>query len=338
MDFRYIIKEARYYKKLNGFLRAGKKFLLTQTPARKIVNTPLYSKYYSKIVNKKARTMQPRILQIENTNLCNAKCIMCPHTIMKRRGEIMKLENFKKIVDNTVMHYPIKRLTITGFGEPFVDKGIVEKIDYVNKKYPNIKIDVYTNASLLTPEVSNKLFKTKIDRITFSINGTKKNYKTIMGLDYEKTKANVLYFLENNRKILTNVSLMILKENEQDIKEFIDFWRPKANSVRVYTPSNWAGSLNNLEIVSKSGIKQKRWPCAGLWMAVTVDVQGNLVMCCRDYESRIRFGSLLKSSAKEIRNSKMFQGLLGNHLKHNYNSEICKTCDNSFDSSLDWIC
>ena len=46
MDLGYILKEAKYYKKLNGFSRAFKKFLLSQTPLKKIVNTNFYNKFY----------------------------------------------------------------------------------------------------------------------------------------------------------------------------------------------------------------------------------------------------------------------------------------------------
>lgn len=340
MDLKYIIKEAKYYARLNGFYRAFKKFLLTQTPLKKTVNTPAYNRVYLSQIRKKAGKMQPRSLQIENTNLCNAKCIMCPHVIMKRKGKIMKFKDFKKILNNVMKSYDIKRLTITGFGEPFIDRNIVEKIKYANEKYPKLKVEVYTNASLLNKKIIDKLLETNINKITFSINGTKANYKKIMALDYKNTKKNVICFLEEKERrkhrVLTNVSLMIIKENEKDVKEFIDFWSPLSDSVRVYAPSDWAGSLKNIE--KRVLFNGKRWPCTGLWTSITVDVNGDIIMCCRDYESRIKFGNLLKDDIKKIRNSEKFRGLLKRQLEFNFSDKICKNCDNSFDSSLDWIC
>lgn len=341
MDLAYAIKEARYYKKLNGLNRAFRKFLLTQTPVSKLVNTPIYNKIYSKKIKEKVN-MNPEFIQIENTNLCNAKCVMCPHTIMKRKGKIMNLKDFKKIIDNIMKSYSIKRITITGFGEPFIDKEIIEKIKFLDKTYPKTKVDVYTNASLLDKKTVDELLKTNISRVTFSINGTERNYRKIMGLNYEDTKKNVLYFLEQKRKlrhpVLTNISLMILKENEEDVKNFISFWKDKADSVRVYPPSDWAGSLKNIDMITKNPFKCKRWPCSALWFFITVDVDGNVIMCCRDYESIIKFGNLLKQDIKEIRSSEKFKDLMQKHLEFNFSSPICKTCDSSFDSSLDWIC
>jgi len=341
MELSYILKEARYYHKQDGLLRAIKKFLLSQTFLRKIVNTSVYNKFYLRRMRRKVEKIEPEILQIENTNLCNAKCIMCPHTIMKRRGRVMKLAEFKKILDNVMKYYKIKRLVITGFGEPFVDKKIADKIKYVNKKYPELEIEIYTNASLLTKTRTDNFLKTNVKKITFSINGTEKTYKKIVGLDYENTKNSVLYFLKQKKKlknpILTNISLMILKENEKEIEKFIEFWRPLADSVRIYSPSDWAKSLK-IKVIQKAPFKNKRWPCFALWNNITIDVEGNVIMCCRDYESRVKFGNLLKEDIKKIRNSEKYKGLQEKQLNFNFSTPICKNCDNSFDSSLDWTC
>jgi len=341
MDIKYILKEANYYKKLEGLSRPIKKFLLSQTVLSKWVNGPEYNRIYYNRIRKKSKKHYPKILQVENTNFCNARCLMCPHNKMKRRGKIMNLEDFKKIVKSVLKEYKIERLVITGFGEPFIDKGIIEKIKFVNKNFPELKIDIYTNASVLNKSLTDTLLKTKISRITFSVNGTEKNYKKIMGLDYQNTKKNLLYFLhkkiESENKVLTNISLMILKENEKDIQRFIGFWRPLTDSVRVYAPSNWAGGKGN--IIQQSPFKdKKRWACFALWNNITIDVDGNMVLCCRDYESAGNFGNVLKQNIKEIRQSERFQKLLKKQLNSDFNSPVCKNCDNSFDSSLDWIC
>jgi radical SAM protein with 4Fe4S-binding SPASM domain len=342
MDLKYLIKEAKYYHKLKGFNRAFKKFLFSQTIFRKMVNKPFFIKNYSQIINKKSKNISPIILQIENTNLCNAKCIMCPHHLMKRKEKIMTLNEFKIILNQTMRSYDIKILTVTGFGEPLVDKEIIDKLKYVNKKYPKLKIDIYTNGALLTKKIAEELLQINIWKITFSINGTEKNYKKIVGLDYKNTKKNVLYLLKEkkkrNLKILTNVSAMLLKNNESEIQSFMRFWINYSDSVRVYAPSDWAGALKTKNLVQIDSFKKKRWPCKVLWSNITIDVYGNVIMCCRDYESKVKFGNVFQKVIKEIRNSKMFKDLQKKQLNFDFNSPICDKCDNSFDSSLDWIC
>ena len=46
----------------------------------------------------------------------------------------------------------------------------------------------------------------------------------------------------------------------------------------------------------------------------------------------------LKEDIKEIRNSKPYKDLLEKQLNFDFNTPVCSKCDNSFDSSLDWVC
>jgi radical SAM protein with 4Fe4S-binding SPASM domain len=260
---------------------------------------------------------------------------------MKREKKIMPQKDFEKIVNNCLKDYSsIHTIIITGFGEPFIDKEITKKIDFINKKFPKIKIDIYTNGSLLNEEVTKELLSKKIHKINFSINGTERTYKKMMSLNYKNTIKNVVCFLEEKKKSgkifpLINISMMIVKENEKEIKDFENFWINKADSVMIYLPSDWAGK-KNINYAVSNPFKTKKWACFVLWNNITVDVEGNLIMCCRDYESKIKFGNLLKQDAKKIFEGKTINKIREMQLKDNFSMPLCKECDNSFDSSMDW--
>jgi radical SAM protein with 4Fe4S-binding SPASM domain len=342
MGLKYLIKEAKYYKKVDGSLgRIFKKFLFAKSPLKRMVNTPIYNKIYLKRLKKIANSLKPYILSIENTNMCNARCIMCPHTKMKRRKKIMNQENFEKIIRNVMANEKnIKFATITGFGEPLIDKDINKKIKFLNDFYPEKKVIVFTNASLLTKEMSEKLLKVNVFKINFSINGTEEKYKKIMGLDYENTIKNIKYFLERKKQLkmefpLINISLMLLDDNLSDVKKFTNYWGDKVDSVMTYYPSDWAGGIDKIGTgIAKIPFKNKRWPCSTLWRFVAIDVEGNVVMCHRDYESKFKLGNLLKNPYKKIKQK--IENLKQKQLNFDFSSPICNNCDNSFDSSLDW--
>lgn len=341
MNIKNLLQETKYYLKLEGFSRPFKKYLLYQSPFSKLVNTPKYNKIYSDIINKKSKKIKPKILQIETTNGCNAKCLMCPQRYMKREVKIMSFENFKKILDNVMKNYDIEWLIMSGFGEPFADKGIIDKIKYVNEKYPKLKIDIFTNAGLLTEKIAYELSELRLKRITFSVNGTKESYNKVMGLDYEKTKKNILYFLDqkNKRKnqVLINISMMILKENEKDAQEFIKFWKQHADSVRIYYPSDWAGVLKENLGEQKIPYDRKQWPCSALWTHIVVHSNGEFIICCRDYESKVQFGNLIEGDdIKELRESSNFKKLQKKHLNFDFSSPVCSSCDHAYDSSIEW--
>ena len=70
----------------------------------------------------------PESIFIEPTNTCNLKCPLCPTGSgkMKRRKGFLSFENFKKIIDE-IGDY-IYYLTLTNYGEPFLNKNILKII------------------------------------------------------------------------------------------------------------------------------------------------------------------------------------------------------------------
>ncbi len=341
-NFKFLIREIKYYQRLEGSIkRIGIKFLLAKTFLKKWVNSSLYNFFYNKKIKKYTKKIKPIFLQIENTNLCNAKCIMCPHGSMKRKKEIMNQQDFEKILNKTMKDYPnIKTITITGIGEPMLDKGIIDKIKFVNKNYPNLHIDVYSNASAINKELINHLLETKLHKINFSINGTKKNYKKIMGLDYDVTEKNIFLFIKRKKELgkkypLINISLMIMKENQEDVEEIQNLWLNNVDSIMIYSPTNWGGGKLNINSIV-TNFKIKRWPCTDLWRYITINVTGDIVMCRRDYESKIKLGNLLKQGAKEIFEGDKINKLREKHLHRNFSIPLCNKCDIIFDSSLNW--
>ena len=134
---------------------------------------------------------------------------------------------------------------------------------------------------------------------------------------------------------LINFSLMILKANEEDIDRFIKQWMPYGDSVMTYLPLDWAGN-KKIDSAERAPFVKKRWACIPLWQSINVDVEGNIIMCCQDYESKVKFGNVLKRPIKEIMNDPKFKQIREKHLKGDFSSDVCKTCDNWINSSLWW--
>lgn len=336
-----LVKEAKYYSNLEGSIwRIGKKFLLANTFLKLWVNSPSYNKLYKRKIKKYTQKADPKFLQIENTNMCNARCIICPHSTMKRKQETMSQKDFEKFLDNVMRDYPkIITLTITGIGEPMIDKGVIEKIKYVNKKYPLLEVDIYSNAAVLTDEFIESLLNTNLHKINFSINGTERVYNKIMGLNYAKTTKNIMKFInkknELNKKFpLVNISLMIIEENKEEVDKFQKQWIDKVDSVMIYMPSNWGGK-HNFNMVSAT-IKPKRWPCTDLWRYITVNVSGDVILCRRDYEATVKLGNLHEQRVKEIFEGEKINNLRKRQVESDFSMELCNKCANVFDSSLNW--
>src|SRR5262245_62831491 len=74
----------------------------------------------------------PEIVQIESTNICNAKCVFCPRDEMLRRQGVMDMALYRKIVDECAT-LGITHVRVHNYGEPFIDRLLVEQVRYAKE-------------------------------------------------------------------------------------------------------------------------------------------------------------------------------------------------------------
>src|SRR3990172_1613854 len=122
----------------------------------------------------------PSVLMIENTNHCNAECVMCPRGTLSRKRGFMDFGLFEKIIKevSSMRRKPVTHLQ--GFGEPLLDRLLAERIQLA--KTCSIKRTyIVTNASLLFPESSRKIISARLDKMKISFYGTdEESYNNIM--------------------------------------------------------------------------------------------------------------------------------------------------------------
>ena len=116
----------------------------------------------------------PQFISFTVTNSCNLRCRMCGQWseegyILNRTVDVwerMKLEDWKRLVDE-VAHHRIRFILVRG-GEPFLFKGIMELLQYINGK--GIFHSVDTNGTFLE-RVADGLSTIDKLHITFSVDG-----------------------------------------------------------------------------------------------------------------------------------------------------------------------
>ncbi|MFI5324764.1 MAG: radical SAM protein, partial [Candidatus Rokuibacteriota bacterium] len=113
----------------------------------------------------------PSVMMIENTNHCNADCVMCPRDTLSRPRGIMDFGLFEKIIGevSSAKRKPVTHLH--GFGEPMLDKRLPDKVRLA--KAQGIKRTyIVSNASLLSLDMSRKLIEAGLDKMKISFYGT----------------------------------------------------------------------------------------------------------------------------------------------------------------------
>jgi radical SAM protein with 4Fe4S-binding SPASM domain len=301
-----------------------------------ITNNALYDNLYNKAIDKKIKYFDKKYpwgVDIGTTNLCNAACIMCPHSKLKKMGT-MDMKLYKKIIDNC-QKLKIKIITLSFFGEPFLDKTIIEKIKYAKQK--GMYVAFYSNASMLTEELARKIVESGLDGITISFDGySRETYEKIRkNLKFDIVKNNILNLIETRRKMKKmnpriNLVLVELEENKREIKQFYEEWSKKVDGINIINMRNWANDIKK-EGTKESfhfNKKMKRKPCALIWQKMIVDWNGDVVLCCDDWNHSTVLGNLKKQTIEEIWKGDKIKKIKEAHVKGEFSKiPLCSGCN-----------
>src|SRR5690349_2766526 len=112
----------------------------------------------------------PEIVQIEATNMCNAKCVFCPRDEMHREEGIMSMELYRKIVDECAA-LGITHVRMHNYGEAFLDRNLVDKIRYAKDRGIR-EVGLISNGSLITDRVAQGMIDAGLDAINISVDAS----------------------------------------------------------------------------------------------------------------------------------------------------------------------
>lgn len=337
---------------LKYIIQQAKLFYSSSPKIRRLVKRISSSKLYYKITRSKIDRQRredlkgPFNLVIETSNFCNARCVMCPYSVMKRPKKIMDKEIFDKIVARiNEEKLPLNKVFFSGLGEPLTDSRLVSRIKAL--KELNFPVKLYTNASLLTPEISQQLVNLGLDEMNISFNGvTPKQYQQVMGLDFDRVVGNIEALLrikgeEQSRWPLIQISSIITRENENDIQKHIRNWSGKVDSVTVSLAHEWGGAVEIKSKINPPLADQNSkltYPCRSLWHTFVIDSSGNFVICCRDFESQYVLGNIRTHSFAEIQNKPLLKDFHRLHLKFTQRElpEMCQRCNFPYQDGVEW--
>lgn len=272
-------------------------------------------------------------VRIEPTNLCNYECIMCPREKHTRSKGIMSMDLYRKILSE-VIPMGAKKITLTNFGEPFIDPTLEEKIFLAAQH--NLKTYVITNASLLHEPSKFDTALTKIEsaiknglsELRLSFYGfNKKDYENTMKRgSYEQVLKNISLIGDLKKKYKTlEVSHFILDFNgtttiegcPEIVKNTVDYYE-------IWKPHNFGDGRNYRQlsnITKKSCGRPQNGP-------IQINWSGIVVPCCYDYNESIILGDASKQAIEEILKSSEYKKLRLAHEKNDYRDfSYCDNCD-----------
>jgi len=285
----------------------------------------------------------PKCIDIEVTNACNFRCLMCPTGLglSKRPKGFMSESLYRKIIKEISKHgTPLRFIRC---GEPTLHKLLPEFIKIAKEN--NILCHLNTNGSKLTPEYIKTLIDSGLDSIKISFQG-------IDGFSYNEMRAGGDYetLIENAKELYSirrgaekpyiHISTTVTYETPDEIGKFKKSVRKFCDLVTVgktvldyinvaSTNLSFDDKIKLNNIIRLESVNKVHPHCPEVFDKLSIDWDGGVTACCWDYDNYMKMGDLDIESLEDIwqcENLKSYR-----HILYNMNHDSLKLCRNCYD-------
>lgn len=277
-------------------------------------------------------TKFPTCVNIELTNICNLKCIMCYNNFHKSKKGFMDIDLYKKIIDECAK-FNIDSIKLSWRGESLIHRNFLDMLSYAKEK--NIyEVILNTNWLLADKKIINDIVEFKLlDQIIISIDATEKElYEEIRkGGDYDLLIKNINELVEIKKEKKSDLprirlNAVRIKQNNDTIDMLYAIWSDIVDDILIDRESP---SEERKDIYEDEFKKIKRKFCNQLWQRLFISWNGDVAMCCNDWEPKIVLGNVKDNSLFDIWHSKKLNNIRKIHKNNKINSiDVCSKCTN----------
>jgi radical SAM protein with 4Fe4S-binding SPASM domain len=296
------------------------------------------------------------IMQIELTNDCPFRCVMCPRTgNMTRPIGMMSFDLFKKIIDELAVIHPDYNHTqppiwLHHFGESLVHPEFGNFIRYA--KSQNIPTAMSINPLMLTERIGEELLAAEPHALYLSLDGhDNESFERIRGIPnaYEKSRQRLLRFLARKIElgVKTHMTLSVIDfvlngekgaqqrmalehfwKHTDGIDDFL--WKPYGTFSGEFERLNELASPTTAQRLMRHYKDTFRVTCDFPWRRMVIAWSGDVVPCCHDYDVKMSLGNVQTESLAQIWNGEKMQALRNEFIRGNVSNPVCRDCEHRY--------
>ena len=205
-------------------------------------------------------------IDINPTELCNRTCAFCPRhdpAEYPNQNLHMTIELGQKMAEELASIDYQGAVTFSGYGEPLLHPEISDLIGQFTSR--GVRTEVVTNGDPLTPELIQE------------ISGSGPVFFVVSMYDGMHQKE---YFQDIFNQANIDASSYLLRDRWYD--ESSEFGLKLTNRAGVYSSSTF----------SSHTIDYQKRPCFYPSYSMTIDWNGDVLLCVQDWNKRVKFGNL----------------------------------------------
>ena len=289
--------------------------------------------YMSALMRKEKSLGHPILLTIEPTNICDQRCTICETGlgILGRKPRSMTFSEFKTILDQ--FDDKLRIIYFYFMGESFLNKNAYRMIRYAADR--GVYVSACTNGNRVDPE---QLVRSGIADIQFQVAGTTQDVHATyrVGGNLGRVLKNVREILKLRQEIGQSIKMpfgmkvgmgfILLKPNEHQVDDFdrlaqelnVDEYQIVDPCVRTVEqgkellPTDKTHWIYDLEAFERGELRPRVRPdnyCEWIYSTITIQVNGDVVPCCRDPKGKWVLGNVFEENVYDIWNGEQFRKL-----------------------------
>ena len=285
----------------------------------------------------------PFSIYLSPTSACNFKCIYCAHSLdlaeMKKRygfvKETMTLDTYIKAITQ-LSQFPekIKLLSLTGHGEPLLNKNIADMVKIAKESKVFERVEIISNGSLLSKEMSKNLISSGLDTLKISLQGiSSSKYGEICktNINFEKYMENIQYFYKNRKATQLFAKILDVALEKDEEEKFYNLFSNCSDRMfieKVQKTYDGVKVTDQLDInYDRQGrVIEKRKVCPLAFFMLGIQPNGDVKPCDSIYVP-IVLGNVNFDNIADIWQSKKHLGFWRLQLtKKRHTNTFCKVC------------
>ncbi len=233
-----------------------------------------------------------KTVELNLTELCNRTCSFCPRhnpITYPNRNLSMSKETVTKISKDLQTLGFKNRVSLVGFGEPFLHKNLVEFVSIIRNDLPDLKwLEINTNGDFLSTDIIKQLSIAGCNQLTISM--------------YDSDITESITQLVGDIDI--NVTFKHLYQEKMELVE-----------------------VNRHNILQKINIVGKHDTCYLPFYKMFIDYDGSVLLCNNDWGRQAAVGNVNNENIMSIWNSEPMSIYRKNLLNNNRDMNPCKFCN-----------
>jgi MoaA/NifB/PqqE/SkfB family radical SAM enzyme len=224
-------------------------------------------------------------------------------------------------------------VNLCGLGEPLLNRHVPDMVRRVREE--GFGSGLSSNGSLLDEKKARGLLDGGLQRIFINVGDVDDDYEEVYKLPFEKTRDNVLRFIDMARDTECEV-LIVLVDYRQD--------KAHVAAMRAYWEAFGVERFMEFEIMNRGGalfvdhMQYSQYPerteavetlvarnggdipiCSVPFTSCFIGYDGNFYLCCSDWKKEAPVGNVFDSSPYSVMEPKLVHVMSG--------EPVCKTCN-----------